>query len=137
MQELIESVASKLGIDKSIAEKATGVVIGFLKDKLDDSTFATLLEKLPGASQLLGKAEESSGGGGMLGGLLGAASSAIGGSAGETLELTGKLKDSGLDISQFGEFGSQVTDYIKDKAGDDLFGQVLSHVPQLAKLAGK
>ena len=131
MQDLIESLATKLGVDKSIAEKATGVAIGFLKDKLDDTMFGQLLEKLPGASNLLTKSEESSGGGG------GGASSAVGGKAGGALELAGKLKDSGLDASKFGDFGATVTDYIKDKAGDDLFGKVLSNVPELAKLAGK
>ena len=139
MQDLIESLVAKLGIDKSIAEKATGVAIAFLKDKLDDTVFGQLLEKLPGAGNLVGKAEEASsgGGGGLLGSMLGAASSAIGGEAGDALELTSKLKGSGLDLSKFGDFGSIVTDYIKDQAGDELFGKVLSSVPELAKLAGK
>ena len=138
MQDLIELLVAKLGIDKSIAEKATGVALSFLKDKLDDTMFGQLLDKLPGADSLVGQAEENtSGGGGLMGSLLGAASSAIGGEAGDALELTGKLKDSGLELSKFGDFGSTVTDYIKDKAGDDLFGQVLSNVPELAKLAGK
>lgn len=138
MQDLIESLATKLGIEKSIAEKATGVALAFLKDKLDDTMFGQLLEKLPGASNLLGEAEESSsgGGGGLMGSLLGAASSAVGGEAGGALALAGKLKDTGLDASKFGDFGSTVTDYIKDKAGDDLFGKVLAGVPELAKLAG-
>lgn len=138
MQDFIESLAAKLGVDKSIAEQATGVVMGFLKDKLDDSVFGQLLEKLPGASNLIGKsAEGSSGGGGMMGSLLGAASSVIGGGAGDALELTGKLKDTGLDISKFGDFGATLTDYIKDKAGSDTLEKVLASVPELAKLAGK
>ncbi len=139
MQDLIESLSTKLGIDKSIAEKATGVVMGFMKDKLADNDFGQLLEKLPGASNLIGQAKESSsgGGGGMMGSLLGAAASAIGGKAGDALALTGKLKDTGLDVGKFGDFGATVTDYIKEKAGDDLFGKVLSGVPELAKLAGK
>ena len=137
MQDLIESLTAKLGIDKSIAEKATGTVMSLLKDKLDDTVFGQLLEKLPGASNLLVKAEEKpSGGGGMMGSLLGAASSAIGGKAGGALELAGKLKDTGLDASKFGDFGATVTDYIKGKVGDDLFAKVLGGVPELAKLAG-
>ena len=138
MQELIETLAAKLGIDKSVAEKATGVALAFLKDKLDGNVFGQLLEKLPGASSLVGKAEQKpSGGGGLMGSLLGAASSVIGGETGDALELTGKRKDSGLDLSKFGDFGTIVTNFIKEKAGDDLFKKVISNVPELAKLAGK
>lgn len=139
MQDLVQLLASKLGIDKSIAEKATGVALTFLKDKLDDTMFGELLAKLPGAASLIGQSGEGSsgGGGGLMGSLLGAASSAIGGQAGDTLELAGKLKETGLDANQFGDFGAMVTDYIKDKAGDDLFGKVLENVPELAKLTGK
>lgn len=135
MQELIESLSTKLGIDKSIAEKATGVALDFLKDKLDDGVFAQLLAKLPNASGLLGQEEGKSGG--MLGSLLGAAGSAVGGEAGGALELAGKLKDTGMDTSKFGDFSAMVTDYIQRQAGDNLFGKILNQVPELAKLAGR
>jgi len=139
MQELIERLAAQLGIDKAVAEKATGVALAYLKDKLEDSDFGQLLAKLPGASSLVSEAENepSTGGGGLLGGLMNAASSMVGGEAGDALQLTGKLKDAGLDISKFDDFGGTVTTFIKEKVGDDLFAKIVSSVPELAKLGGK
>lgn len=64
------------------------------------------------------------------------ASSAIGGEAGDALELTGKLKDAGLDIGQLGSFGTQFVDFIKDKAGQGAVDTILSQMPELKKLLG-
>jgi hypothetical protein len=138
MQEFIESAAEKLGIDKSIAEKATGVVLGFIKSKLGDSDFGDLAAKLPGATGLLETAGGGgdSAGGGMLGGVMKMASSAIGGGAGDALELTGKLKDSGLGLDQFGSFGTMLMDFVKDKAGEGAVGTIVEKIPELKKMLG-
>lgn len=137
MQEFIESAAEKLGIDKSIAEKATGVVLGFLKSKLGDGDFGDLASKLPGATGLLESTDDAdSGGGGMLGGVMKMASSALGGEAGDALELTGKLKDTGLNLDQFGSFGTMIMDFIKDKAGDGMVNTILEKLPELKKMLG-
>jgi hypothetical protein len=137
MQEFIESAAAKLGIDKAITEKATAAVLSFIKSKLGASDFGDLAAKLPGAADLA-KSEGSSGGsgGGMLGGVMKMASSALGGGAGDALELTGKLKDSGLELDQFGSFGTMLMDFIKGKAGEGMVGKVLDNVPELKKLIG-
>ena len=69
MQEFIESAVEKLGIEKSVAEKATGAVLGFIKSKMGDSDFGELAAKIPGATGLIegaGGGEESGGGGGLL-----------------------------------------------------------------------
>ena len=77
-----------------------------------------------------------SGGGGLLGGVMKMASSAIGGEAGDALELTGKLKDSGLDVGKFGSFGTMLVDFIKDKAGEGTVDAILAKLPELKKLTG-
>lgn len=76
---------------------------------------------------------ESSGGGGLPGGMMKMASSPIGGDA---LELSGKLKNSGLDMSQLGPFGAKLLDFVKDKAGDDAVDTILSQLPELKKRLG-
>ena len=89
MQDFIKSAASQLGIDESVANNATGTVLGFLKNGMGDQ-FASVAEKLPGAEQLVSSASKSAdadngggggggGGGGLLGSVTKAASSMLGG----------------------------------------------------------
>lgn len=138
MQEFIQAAAKQLGIDASIAEKATGVVLGFIKSKLGGSDFGELAGKIPGLNDLAdkGDTESGKGAGGLLGGVMNMASSAIGGEAGDALALTGKLKDTGLDVGKFGSFGTMLVDFIKDKAGEGMVETILSKLPELKKLTG-
>lgn len=138
MQEFIKSVAEKLGIDEAIAGKATSVVLSFIKSKLEGGDFGKLASKIPGFSDLAekGNTEGEAGGGSLLGGMMKMASSAVGGEAGDALALSGKLKDTGLDVSQMGSFGTNLIDFIKDKAGEGTVDTILSQLPELKKLAG-
>jgi hypothetical protein len=138
MQEFISSAVKNLGISESVAKTSTSHVLKFIQGKLGGGDFSSLLEKLPGASALMGSAEEekSAGGGGLFGGLASAASSLVGGSAGEGLELAGKLKDSGLDADKVGGFASQLIGFIKEKAGGELVDKIVSAVPMLKQYMG-
>lgn len=136
MEEFIQNIAKQLGISEAIAKQATSVILGFIKSKLADGDFGQLASQIPGLSDLASAepSGEASGGGGLLGGVMKMASSAIGGEAGDALELTGKLKETGLDIGQMGSFGSGLVDFIKDKAGDGAIDMLTSQMPELKKL---
>lgn len=137
MQEFIQAAAKQLGIDEAVAEKAASVVLGFIKSKLASGDFGQLASQIPGLSDLADKGGDAGdGGGGLMGGVMKMASSAIGGEAGDALELTGKLKDAGLDMGQLGGFGSMLVDFIKDKAGDGTVDMILSKLPELKKMVG-
>jgi hypothetical protein len=140
VQEFIQAAAKQLGIDASVAEKATGVVLGFIKSKAG-ADFGKLAEKVPGAAGLAeagqsAAAGSGSGGGGLLGGVMNMASTAVGGEAGDALALTGKLKDTGLDISKLGSFGTMLVDFLKAKAGEGAVDAILAKLPALKKLMG-
>ena len=87
MQDFIQSVVQNLGVDQGTASKATGGALQLLKQHTDGADFSALLDKLPGAADLLKAAPALSGGGegggGMLGGMLGKAASALGGGGGK------------------------------------------------------
>ncbi len=135
MQEFIENIAKQLGINEAIAKQATSVIVGFIKSKLADGDFGDLASKIPGLSDLAdAQPSGDEGGGGLLGGVMKMASSAIGGEAGDALELTGKLKDTGLDVGQMGSLGSGLIDFIKDKAGDGAVDMITSQMPELKKM---
>lgn len=137
MQEFIQATAKQLGIDENVASQATSAVLGFVKEKVGRGEFGELAAKVPGLSDLAG-ADSSDGdsGGSMLGSMMKAASSALGGDAGDALALTGKLKDSGLDANNVGPFLSRLVEFIKDKAGEESVNAILEKLPQLKSLLG-
>jgi hypothetical protein len=133
MQEFIQSITQQLGIGEDTAKSATSGVLGFLKDKVGGDTFSSLLSKIPGADQFVGDGggESSDSGGGLLGGITSMASSAIGGDAGEGIELTSLLQNAGLDAEQGTSFLGKLVGFIKEKAGDDIVQQIAEKIPAL------
>jgi hypothetical protein len=143
MDELIQQLTSKLGIDASVAGDATNKAMAMVKEHAGDDLFGKISAAIPGASEAAtqgaaepeeaGQADE---GGGMLGKLAGMASSALGGSTGSGLELGAALSSAGLDTEQLGGFISTVVEFLKDKVGDEVMEQVLAKFPVLKSLLG-
>lgn len=137
MQEFIKSAVSQLGIDESTATNATGTALGFLKNMLGDQ-FAEVADKLPGADQLIGETAPSHepGDGGLLGTIKNAASSILGGGAGESMELIGALQKTGLSADQGSSFITMLINFIKEKVGPDVVNQIMSKLPMLKSMVG-
>ena len=53
MQEFIDLVTSQLGIGESESKSATGGIMDFIKEQLDDSSFNDLVSKIPGAESFM------------------------------------------------------------------------------------
>lgn len=131
MQELIDRIVSKLGIDSTLAEKAIGIILSMLKSEGPADKVSELLSMLPGADDMIRKAVDSadeSGGG--LGGLI---SGALGGGS-PLMATLSKLQSQGLDMSQSRSVGLEVLDFAKEKAGEDLVKEVASSIPGLSQL---
>lgn len=135
MDELINQITTKLGIDRSVAESAIAKVMAFVRQHADGEVFEKVAGAIPGAAEASESAATSEPeSGGMLGSLAGMASGLVGGSTGDALELGSSLKSSGLDIGQIGDFASTVIDFLKDKVGGDTVDQLLDRVPPLKQL---
>ena len=69
MNEVVDQIAAKAGIDPELAEKAIGMILGFLQREAADGPIARMIEAIPGASDLVAQYNgEGAGGGGLLGG---------------------------------------------------------------------
>ena len=128
MKDLIQNVASGLGVSEQVAESATSGLLGSLKAEAPAGDFSQLLSKLPGAEQLLNAQPEASAAsaGGLLGGVASAAGlgSGVGG-------LASALGGSGLEAGQYGAFASMFLGYVKEKAGSELVSKLAESVPFL------
>ena len=77
MNELVSRVADSVGITPDVAEKAIGMMLGFLQREADDGAVAKMIEAIPGAPELVAQFNgEGAGGGGLLGGLMASSAAA-------------------------------------------------------------
>lgn len=139
IQDFITSAASSLGTSEDSTRAATGTILQSLQQASGEADFQQLVDKIPGASGLLGGEEPTDTGGGLgggLGGALGQAASALGGGLGSTAGLLGSLQGSGLGADKLGPLVNLFMEFAKSKAGPDLVTRLLAKVPELAKLAG-
>ncbi len=133
MQELISTIAGKMGIDEALTEKAVSIVLSLVQSQGDDSLVGQLFDKMPGAEALASSGtsaiENGDGGGGLMGKLGGM----LGGGAGDIMAAVAQLKSDGLDTGQIKEMGGQVLDYAKEQGGEDLVDEITSSIPGLGK----
>lgn len=126
MQDAIQAIAAANDLDAATTEKAIGMILGFLRKDADPAAVASLMAALPGAEALADSAAEQ-GGGGIVGGLMGM----MGG--GGVMGLGAQLMGAGLSMGQIQGVSKQLFALGKEKAGEDVMGQIVGSVPGLAQ----
>jgi len=124
MEELINRVATQVGIDESLAKPAVGVVLNMLRSVLPDGIAAQLMSSFAGAEQLATQAQEQAGSGGVTGMLGGALGSVTGGSTGGVMKALGQLQGLGLSSDQAKGVGEQVLGFVRENAPEDVVSAV-------------
>ncbi|MDR6663916.1 hypothetical protein [Rhizobium sp. 1399] len=129
MNEIVTEIANRVGIAPDLAEKALGMMLGFLQREAADGPVAEMIEKIPGATELVAQfnGEGSSSGGGLLGGLM----SALGG--GGIMGLGQQLMSEGLGMSEITSLAKETIAIAKEHAGEGVVDQVVASVPGLSQ----
>jgi hypothetical protein len=128
MNEIATRIAENVGISPDLAEKALGMMLGFLQREAADGPVAEMIEKIPGASDLVARFNgEGAGGGGLLGGLMGA----LGG--GGIMALGQQLMSEGLGMGEITALARETIAIAKEHAGEDVVNQVVESVPGLSQ----
>lgn len=125
MQELIAKIAADNGIDTALAEKSIGMILGFLKKEADPNAVSQMLAAMPGAEALI-PAEGA--GGGMMGSLMGMMPG-----GGGVMGLGAQLMGAGLGMGQIPNVSKALFEAAKEKAGEDVMGQIVGSVPGLSQ----
>ncbi len=147
MEELIGRITDAVGIDEQTAQTAIGVILGFLNKEGPDDAMSQLVEAIPGADAFIANLTEggddasgglagalgglmggSSGGGG-LGGLAGAVGGLMGGQTGGLMSAASELMSAGLDMGQIQGVTQEVVGFAREKAGDEVVGQIIAQIP--------
>ncbi|KQW85415.1 MULTISPECIES: hypothetical protein [unclassified Ensifer] len=128
MNELVTRVAENVGLEPATAEKAVGMILGFLQREAADGPVAQMIESIPGATDLIAQYNgEGTGGGGLLDGLM----SAIGG--GGVMALGQQLMSQGLGMGEITSLAKETIAFAKEKAGADVVDEVVASVPGLSQ----
>jgi hypothetical protein len=120
MDELVEQLAAA-GIDKAVAEKTIGIILGFLRKEGPSDKVQALIDRIPGAES----AVEASNEGGGLSGLMG----------GGLMALGSRLMGLGLGISEIQNVARELFKFGRDRIGADQMGEIIAGTPGLSQFA--
>jgi len=103
MSDMIDAVASHLGISPQVAHQALGALLNFLKVELGSERFDQLAAAIPGSAGMLEASPAAAGApasGGLLSTIAAAAGKLLGGKTGQGLDLVAVLSSLGLSVQQ-------------------------------------
>ncbi len=121
MNELIDLLAAQVGIDKAVAEKTIGIILGFLRNEGPADDVSALISSIPGGENAIADAD----GGGGFGGLMG----------GGLMALGSKLMGLGLGMGEIQSIARELFKYGRDKIGADKMDNIISQTPGLSQFA--
>lgn len=117
MDELIDRLVAKCGVERSAAEKAVGIILDFLRKEGPPDKVQALIDRLPGAEAAL-KAQEGGGGMFSMGGIMGAGT---------------RMMAAGLSMGQVQSVTKETIAYAREKIGDDALGEIVGAIPGLSQ----
>lgn len=125
MNDLVNRVAENVGIEPATAEKAIGMMLGFLQREAAEGPVAQMIEAIPGASELVAK-YNGEGSGGLLSGLM----NAMGGGV---MALGQQLMSQGLGMGEITGLAKETIAVAREHAGSDVVDEVVGSVPGLSQ----
>ena len=126
MEQIIASIAAKVGIGEDVARQGVGIMLNFLMKEGDAGVVGQLISKIPGADDLLAAHTADEGGsGGGLGGLMGGGGGIMG--------LAGQLQGIGLDMGEIQGMAKEFSAQAREVAGDDAVDAAAATVPGLSQ----
>lgn len=135
MQELVERITGRVGLDQSTAERAVAIILHFLKTEAPPESIAALVARMPGAGALLADDQEAPKPAGLIGSIGGLLGGLLGGGMGGIMAAFTMLTDAGLDMGQVQATVREVIAFAREKAGDEPVDAILGSIPGLAQFA--
>ncbi len=120
MEELIQRIIAKVGIDESVAKSAVSVIMSFLHKEGPSEKVEKLASQI-GGDDLLGQAGGESDS--MMGGMMG----------GGAMAVLGELQGLGLDMGEIQGVTQETISFAKEKGGEDVVNEIVSAIPGLSQ----
>jgi hypothetical protein len=114
MDELVGRLVANVGLDRTVAEKAVGIILAFLLKEGPADKVQTLIDQMPGAAA----AVQAAAGGIGMGGIMGVGT---------------KLMAAGLGMSQMQGVTREILGFAREKIGEDQVGEIVGSIPGLGQ----
>jgi hypothetical protein len=121
MDELVEQLAAKAGIDKAVAEKTVGIMLGFLRKEGPSDKVEVLIDSIPGAARAVEASRNSAGLSALMGGGLMAAGS--------------RLMGLGLGIGEIQNVARELVRFGGDRIGAEQMSEIIAGTPGLSQFS--
>jgi len=121
MDELVDRIVAKVGVDRSVAEKSVGVIFDFLTKEGPTDKVQALLDRLPGANDAIAAARAGDGGGGMFG------------TMGGIMGVGSRLMSAGLGMGEIQGVTRELIAYAREKAGNEAVDEIVGAIPGLGQ----
>ena len=121
MNELVDELAAKAGVDDAVAEKTVGIMLDYLRSEGPPETVQALIDRIPGAEAAIAAARDGNG----LSRLMGGGLMAVG------TRLTGL----GLSITDIQKIARELFAFGRDKIGADRMNTIIAGTPGLRHFA--
>ena len=133
MENLIARVATAAELSPDVARKAVALIGDFIQREAPEEAVTELFEKAPAFLSIIASSTKTGGEGmgGDLKGLMGVASGSMGG--GGLMALGSELLALGLGMEQIQTLGKEVFGYAREKAGDQVVGEISASIPGLSQ----
>jgi len=120
MSELVDRIAANVGLDRTVAEKAIGIILDFLSKEGPADKVSALIARLPGSEALLQAARDEDNGGlfGGMGGIMGVGT---------------RLMGAGLDMGQIQAVTRELMAYSREHGAGDMLGEIAGAIPGLGQ----
>jgi hypothetical protein len=116
MDELLDRLVAKVGVERGVAEKAVGIILAFLLKEGPADKVQALINQMPGAETAVQSAA-SEGGFGM-GGIMGVGT---------------KLMAAGLGMDEMQGITRELLAHSREKLGEDAVGEIVGAIPGLGQ----
>jgi hypothetical protein len=120
MDELIERLTGEVGLDREVARRTVGAILGFLRSEGPTDKVQALIDTIPGAEDAIEPLEPRTGFGKLLGG--------------GVMGLGAKLMGFGLGMTEIKNVARELFKFGRDKIGTDGMQEIISGTPGLSKL---
>ena len=120
MEELIQRIVARVGVDEAVANSAVSLILSFLHKEGPSDKVEQLAGQI-GADDLLGQAGGDTGS--MLAGMLG----------GGAMAILGELQSLGLDMGEIQGVTRETISFAKEKGGEDLVNEIVAAIPGLGQ----
>ena len=121
MDELIKALTAKVGIDEAVAEKAVGIILGFLRSEGPTDKVQALIDTIPGAEAAISASERGAGFSRLMGGGL--------------MAVGTRLMGLGLGVSEIQSIARELFRFGRDKIGAEHMSDIISRTPGLSQFA--